>query len=153
MYISEFVVRRAAKTLACDVCCLSLLTDAASALKDQNYHLLRLKNNGGLVIPSEGTARVIRAAEWSFARLSQPISPLKLLYVVRKRIGSEDVLAFGQHGIEKHHHMLLKVVVSLFYKLRFSPHLAYGTTALDKNTITACFSKSIGHPKMWSSIM
>ncbi|RXN16700.1 THAP domain-containing 6-like isoform X1 [Labeo rohita] len=55
VYISGFVVRRALKKLSCDVCRASLVTDAASAIKDQSYHLLSLKNNGGLVIPSEGT--------------------------------------------------------------------------------------------------
>ncbi|RXN38202.1 DNA transposase THAP9 isoform X2 [Labeo rohita] len=94
VYISGFVVRRALKKLSCDVCRASLVTDAASAIKDQSYHLLSLKNNGGLVIPSEGTVRVVRAAEWvirqasaSFKR-SQPIKQLEVMYIVRKRIGS-----------------------------------------------------------------
>ncbi|RXN34360.1 THAP domain-containing 6-like isoform X1 [Labeo rohita] len=93
VYISGFVVRRALKKLSCDVCRASLVTDAASAIKDQSYHLLSLKNNGGLVIPSEGTVRVVRAAEWvirqasaSFKR-SQPIKQLEVMYIVRKRIG------------------------------------------------------------------
>ncbi|XP_026107656.1 pyruvate dehydrogenase E1 component subunit beta, mitochondrial-like [Carassius auratus] len=34
-----------------------------SVIKDQSYHLLTLKHNGGLVIPSGGTVRIIRAAE------------------------------------------------------------------------------------------
>ncbi|KAL0151767.1 hypothetical protein M9458_052918, partial [Cirrhinus mrigala] len=103
VYISGFVVRRALKKLSCDVCRASLVTDAASAIKDQSYHLLSLKNNGGLVIPSEGTVRVVRAAEWvirqasaSFKR-SQPIKQLEVMYIVRKRIGSEDVFALGEH--------------------------------------------------------
>ncbi|KAK5921393.1 hypothetical protein CgunFtcFv8_025102 [Champsocephalus gunnari] len=55
VYISGFVVRRTYKKLSCDVCRASLVTDAASASKDKSYHLLTLRNNGGLVIPSEGT--------------------------------------------------------------------------------------------------
>ncbi|CAL8388038.1 unnamed protein product [Arctogadus glacialis] len=61
VYISRFVVRQALKKLSCDVCRASLVTDAASAIKNQSYHLLCLRNNGGLVIPSEGTVRVVRA--------------------------------------------------------------------------------------------
>ena len=86
-------MRRALKKRSCDVCRASLVTDAASAIKDQSYHLLSLKNNGGLVIPSEGTVRVIRAAEWvirqasSGFRRSQPIKLLEVMYIVRKRIG------------------------------------------------------------------
>jgi hypothetical protein len=49
------------KKLSCDVCWASLETDAESACKDKSYHLLTLKSNGGLVIPSEGT---VKAAEW-----------------------------------------------------------------------------------------
>ena len=96
-------MRRALKKLSCDVCRASLMTDAASAIKDQSYHLLCLRNNGGLVIPSEGTVRVVRAAEWvirqasaSFRR-SQPLKVLEVLYIVRKRIGSEDVFVLGEH--------------------------------------------------------
>ncbi|XP_062422237.1 uncharacterized protein LOC119220563 isoform X2 [Pungitius pungitius] len=100
---SEFVVRRTLKKLSCDVCRASLLMDAESASKDQSYHLLTLKNNGGLVIPSAGTVKVVRAAEWvvrqavADSRRSQPIKLLEVLYMVRKRIGGEDVLLLGEH--------------------------------------------------------
>lgn len=46
------------------------------------------------------------------------------MYIVQKRIGSEDVFELGEHigdkqyGIDSHHHMLLTLVVSLFFKLR-----------------------------------
>ncbi|CAL8317748.1 unnamed protein product [Arctogadus glacialis] len=92
----------ALKKLSCDVCRAILVTDAASAIQDQIYHLLCLRNNGGQVIPSEGTVRVVRAAEWvirqaaSF-RPSQPIKLLEVLYIVRKRIGSEDVFVLREH--------------------------------------------------------
>ncbi|XP_062422236.1 uncharacterized protein LOC119220563 isoform X1 [Pungitius pungitius] len=84
---SEFVVRRTLKKLSCDVCRASLLMDAESASKDQSYHLLTLKNNGGLVIPSAGTVKVVRAAEWvvrqavADSRRSQPIKLLEVLYM------------------------------------------------------------------------
>ncbi|KAE8281230.1 THAP domain-containing protein 6 [Larimichthys crocea] len=128
VYISGFVVRRALKQLACDVCRASLVTDAASAIKDQSYHLLTLRNNGGLVIPSEGTVRVVREAESAIrqasanCRRSQPIKLKEVEYIVRKRIGSEDVFVLGEHisdtqyGIDSHNHTLLTLVVSLFLK-------------------------------------
>ncbi|XP_051804684.1 uncharacterized protein LOC127534177 [Acanthochromis polyacanthus] len=121
MYISGFVVRRTLKKLSCDVCRASLVTDAESARKDQSYHLLTLKNNGGLIIPSEGTVKVIRAAEWvvrqaaADSRRSHPIRMLEVLHMVRKRIGSEDVFLLGEHindtryGIDIHHHTLRKI--------------------------------------------
>jgi hypothetical protein len=153
--ISGFVVQRALKKLSCDVCRASLVTDAASAIKDQSYHLLSLKNNGGLVIPSEGTVKVVRAAEWvirqasaSFKR-SQPIKQLEVMYIVRKRIGSEDVFALGEHisetqyGIDSHHHTLLTLVVSLFFKLRLH-HIAKLTTlSLQSNNMRQKLNKSV----------
>lgn len=63
VYIAGFVVRQILKKLLCDVCRGSLVTNAAPPSLDQNYHLLILKNKGGLMIPSEGTVRVVRSAE------------------------------------------------------------------------------------------
>ncbi|CAJ1074303.1 uncharacterized protein LOC119209863 isoform X2 [Xyrichtys novacula] len=125
---TRFVVRRTLKKLSCDVCRSSLVTDAESARTYQSYHLLTLKNNGGLVITSEGTVKVIRAAEWAVrqaaadSRRSQPIKMLEVLFMVRKRIGSEDVFLLGEHindtryGIDSHHNTLLTLVVSPFFK-------------------------------------
>ena len=39
VYISEFVVRQILKKLSCDVCRVSLVTDAVPASFDQSYHL------------------------------------------------------------------------------------------------------------------
>ena len=55
------------------------------------------------------------------------------VYIVRKRIGPEDVFLLGEHiadtqyGIDSHHHTLLTLVVSLFFKLRLH-HIAKTTT-------------------------
>lgn len=63
VYISGFVVRQILRKLSCDVCRASLVTDALHASFDESYHLLTVKNNGGLMIPSEGTVKVVRSAE------------------------------------------------------------------------------------------
>lgn len=148
-------MRRALKQLACDVCRASLVTDAASAIKDQNYHLLSLRNNGGLVIPSEGTVRVIRAAESvirqasASCRRSQPIKLKEVEYIVRKTIGSEDVFVLGEHisdtqyGIDSHDNALLTLVVSLFFKLRLH-HIAKMTTlSLQSNSMRQKLNKTV----------
>ncbi|XP_041964775.1 uncharacterized protein LOC121723280 isoform X2 [Alosa sapidissima] len=155
VYISGFVVRRALKKLSCDVCRASLVTDAASAIKDQSYHLLCLRNNGGLVIPSGGTVRVVRAAEWVIrqasdsCRRSRPIQLLDITYIVRKRIGSEDVFELGEHirgtqyVIDSHHHRLLTLVASLFFKLRLH-HIAKMTTlSLQSNNMRQKLNKTV----------
>ncbi|XP_062418802.1 uncharacterized protein LOC119206920 [Pungitius pungitius] len=152
---SGFVVRRTLKKLSCDVCRASLLMDAESASKDQSYHLLTLKNNGGLVIPSAGTVKVVRAAEWVFrqavadSRRSQPIKLLEVLYMVRKRIGGEDVFLLGEHitdtryGIDSHHHTLLTLVVSLFFKLRLHHIAKMSTLSLQKDSVRQKLTKTV----------
>lgn len=155
VYISGFVVRRTLKKLSCDVCRASLLMDAESASKDQSYHLLTLKNNGGLVIPSAGTVKVVRAAEWvvrqavADSRRSQPIKLLEVLYMVRKRIGGEDVFLLGEHitdtryGIDSHHHTLLTLVVSLFFKLRLHHIAKMSTLSLQKDSVRQKLTKTV----------
>ncbi|XP_031139614.1 uncharacterized protein LOC116039000 [Sander lucioperca] len=155
VYISGFVVRRALKKLSCDVCRASLVTDAASAIKDQSYHLLTLKNNGGLVIPSEGTVSVVRAAEWvirqasASTRRSQPIKLLEVVYIVRKRIGSKDVFVLGEHigktqyGIDSHHHTLLTLVVSLFFKQRLHHIAKMINLSLQSNNMQQKLNKTV----------
>ncbi|XP_059203738.1 uncharacterized protein LOC131983135 isoform X1 [Centropristis striata] len=151
---SGFVVRRTLKKLSCNVCRASLVTDAASASKDSSYHLLTLKNNGGLVIPSEGTVRVVRAAEWvirqaSAGRRSQPIKPQEVLYIVRKRSGSDDVFLLGEHirdtqyGIDSHHHTLLTLVVSLFFKLRLHHIAKVATPSLQIDNVRQKLTKTV----------
>ena len=149
------MVRRTLKKLSCDVCRSSLVTDADSARNDQSYHLLTLKNNGGLVIPSEGTVKVVRAAEWVVrqaagdSRRSQPIKVLEVLHMVRERIGAEDVFLLGEHindtryGIDNHHSTLLSLVVSLFFKLRLH-HIAKMTTlSLQKDNVRQKLTKTV----------
>lgn len=58
-----FVFRHILKKLLCDICRGHSVTDALTATFDQSSHLLKLKKRGGLMIPYEGTARVVRSAE------------------------------------------------------------------------------------------
>ena len=148
-------MRRTLKKLSCDVCRSSLLTDAESARKDQSYHLLTLKNNGGLVIPSEGTVKVVRAAEWVIrqaaagSKRSQPMKVLQVLYMVRERIGSDDVFLLGEHindtryGIDSHHNTLLTLVVSLFFKLRLHYIAKLTTLSLQKGAVRQKLTKTV----------
>lgn len=111
VYISGFVVRKILKKLSCEVCHASLVTAAVSSSFDQSYNLLELKNNGGLMIPSEGTVKVIRAAEHAIRQNSKE-QGVRVSFVnrfVQAEIGLEDVFLLGEHiadtqfGIENHH--------------------------------------------------
>ena len=68
VYIAGFVVRKVMRQLSCDVCFNSLVCEAVPASFCDSYHLLTLKNNRDLLIPSIGTVKVIRAAEHCIRR-------------------------------------------------------------------------------------
>ncbi|RVE64488.1 hypothetical protein OJAV_G00126380 [Oryzias javanicus] len=135
VYISGYVVRKILKKLSCEVCRPSLVTAAVPSSFDQSYHLLHLRNNGGLVVPSEGTVKVVRAAERVIRRNSteQGVSVSMVNRFVRAEIGLEDVFLLGEHitetqfGIDNHHFMLMSYVVSVFHKVRLH-HMAKMTT-------------------------
>ncbi|XP_078018867.1 uncharacterized protein LOC144458909 [Epinephelus lanceolatus] len=128
VYISGFVVRQILKKLSCDVCRGSLVTDAVPTSFDQSYHLLTLKNKGGLMIPSEGTVRVVRSAE-RFIRQSTLGQAALISEFVWAEIGSEDVFFLRGHiqetqfGIDNYHFVLMSLIVSVFHKLRLH-HIA-----------------------------
>lgn len=129
VYIAGFVVRQVMKKLTCDVCCRSLVSTAVPSLGD-HYHLLTLRNNGGLLIPSYGTVKVIRSAEHRIRQASNILSAAHqcserlLKRVVKADIGSQDIFDLGNHstetqdGIDNHHYSLISRIVSCFYKLR-----------------------------------
>ncbi|CAL8331525.1 unnamed protein product [Arctogadus glacialis] len=67
--------------------------------KSKSYHLLELRSNGGLIIPSKGTVKVVRAAERAIRLHSPGKAPDEVLvaHFVREEIGTEDVFALGSH--------------------------------------------------------
>ncbi|CAL8357537.1 unnamed protein product [Gadus morhua 'NCC'] len=117
--------------LSCDVCRASLVTDASAVPFDQSYHLLELRNNGGLMIPSKGTVKMVRAAERAIRQHSPGKAPDEVVvaHFVREEIGTEDVFALGSHvqesqfGIDNHLSLLLSLVVSVFMRIRLH-HIA-----------------------------
>lgn len=129
VYIAGFVVRQVMRKLACNVCRSSLVVSTIPSF-GYNYHLLTLRNNGGLVIPSQGTVKVIRSAEHCIRRASNINSaahqcPVSLLNrVVKAEVGSEDIFGLCDHivdtqdGIDNHHFNLISLVVCTFHKLR-----------------------------------
>lgn len=134
-YISGWVVKKAVKQVSCDICRESLVSqyDIQSSTDDTSYHLLVLKNRGGLTIPSIGVIKVVKAAERCIrqAGLMVPqwnkLHRLPLLHVdrvVRAEIGTEDIFELGehisesQHGISNHHFSLISLIVSTFFHMR-----------------------------------
>ncbi len=155
VYISGFVVRQILRKLSCDVCRASLVTNAVSASFDQSYHLLTLKNNGGLMIPSEGTVKVVRSAE-RFIRQSPSGKAVKVSLIsqlVRAEIGSEDVFCLKDHieetqfGIDNHHFSLVISCVCL-PQTKDAPHYQTEHTSttewqLEKKALQSSFVQRI----------
>lgn len=131
VYIAGFVVRQVLRRLSCDVCRASLVKHAIPTSFDESYHLLVLKNNGGLMIPSDGTVKVVKAAERVIRQFQsgQALKVSVVTHVVREEIGTEDVFLLREHieetqfGIDNHHSDLLRSVVSVFFKVRLH-HIA-----------------------------
>ena len=131
VYVAGFVVKKVLQQLQCDECRFSLVTDAITSSSEDHYHLLVLRNNGGLMIPSEGVVKVIRVAE-SCLRMHgsvtsasfRPCSVLQVDSFVRRKIGSEDIfhledhIADTQDCIDNHHYRLMSFIVHSFYNLR-----------------------------------
>lgn len=92
VYISGFVVRQVLRKLFCDVCRGNLVKDAIPTLFDESYHLLILKNKDGLMIPSDGTVKVVKAAERVIRQLQsgQALKVSVVTHVVREEIGTGE---------------------------------------------------------------
>lgn len=99
VYISGFVVRQVLKCLSCDMCRGSLVSDAIPPSFDQSYHLLTLKNKGVLMIPSEGTVKVVRSAFHLAVNITTSRQSGLDQSVCLAEIGSEDVFfSWGAHS-------------------------------------------------------
>ena len=95
----------------------SLLTDAVHASFDHSYHLLTLKNKGGLVIPSGGAVKVASQRQSTSGRA---VKVFLISQFVWAEIGSEDVFFLGgaqsgkkEFGIDNRHFVLMSLVVSV----------------------------------------
>ncbi|XP_054461155.1 uncharacterized protein LOC129096406 [Anoplopoma fimbria] len=151
VYIAGFVVRQVLRKLSCGECRASLVTDAARASFDESYHLLTLKNKGGLMIPSEGTVKVVRSAERFIRQRAsgQAVSVSVVKQFVRADIWTDDVFLLKEHiqdtqfGIENHHFALLSLVVSVFHKIRLHHIAKLSTLQLQTGNSRKKLSKTI----------
>lgn len=129
VYIAGWVVKKAVTKLECNTCREVLVTDEVPHY-DRAYHLLVLKNRGGLVVPSQGTVAVIKSAEKAIRQLldinsvTKHCKPAKVEYVVKAELGTSDVFKMEnhiietQHGIDNHQYDLLSLLVHIYFTLR-----------------------------------
>ena len=70
---------------------------------DQSYHLLVLKNRGGLVVPSCGTVAVLLSAERAIRSLMNVYTVKRICklpqvaMIVKAELGTCDVFQMGAH--------------------------------------------------------
>ena len=129
-YISGFVVRKIMVNIDCGLSKASLISSPSDIRHEQMYHLLELKDNGGLVIPSQGIVDMLLSAKKAIRRemnihSAKQIPPQsKIVCIVKAEFGAADPLKLGQHiiesqdGIDNHYLDILEMMVKTFYNIR-----------------------------------
>ena len=129
-YITGWVVRKIVKTLDCEQCREMLVASAPPERYRSSCHLLKLKQTGGLIMPSSGCINIVMHAERHIRRLSaldevtRGMSLLRVQSLVLAEIGSENVFDAGEHasdtqvGIDNHYMSLIRSVVRVYFNLR-----------------------------------
>ena len=119
------------------------------------YQLIKLRNNGGLVVPSDGVVKVVACAERHLRQLSDLHSlnikakNLQLQARVLQELGSDDVLELGQHifdtveGIDHHGTSLMRRLVSSYFSLRQHHIARLHTLKLQGSSVRQSLTKTI----------
>lgn len=127
IYIGGWVVRKVLSKLSCECCRIAMVCNEPSAKYGQSYFFLKLKNNGGLVFPSEGVVDVITSAEHHLRHLKDAKPSLALLHLqtmVLSDIGTSDIFGLSEHiydtqeGLDNHHLTLVRLLVGIYFDVR-----------------------------------
>ncbi len=70
MYTYRYVVRKVLQSTVCPDCANALEANLSNGLRN-NYSLVGMKTNGGLLFPSTSVVRICKAAEKQFVLLEQ----------------------------------------------------------------------------------
>lgn len=117
-YVSGFVVRKVLCRLDCVECRLSLVATSSLVTSSDSCHFLRLKNNGGLMLPSSDVLTVIKITEQCFRTLSlREVNINKILYCVFRELEFKQIFA-SNHFADGHFYSLIKLLVETFVNLR-----------------------------------
>lgn len=122
-YISGYVVRKVLPRLACSSCRLALIT-SVSELEPSDRHLLQLKNNGGLVIPSKDVIRIVKLTENVFRCTNISQGGFRIFSKVLHEMLHLDIFK-GTHFVETDHfYSLVQSIVLCFIDIR-GHHVAH----------------------------
>ncbi|KAK6167117.1 hypothetical protein SNE40_021217 [Patella caerulea] len=153
VYISGYVVRKALPQLKCFIC-RSVIVNPATTYNNTHF-LITIKDNGGLLKPSDGLVKIITIAEKLLRYMSPKNTPshsctmLKLQAAVLEEVGGVDLLKLKSHiddthlGIDNHYYDLIRLVVGIFFKLRQHHIVRLHNIKLKAKSIRQKLTKSI----------
>ncbi|XP_050399434.1 uncharacterized protein LOC130010914 [Patella vulgata] len=127
VYISGWIIRKLSTQLSCQIC-----KDSLTGYPSDNcgvFHLLKNKQNGGLLTPSQSLVYVVMSAEkhlrrmTDVCRVNSSLNLLRLQTCVLTDCLAVDLFdsnhGYETHeGVENHNLSLIRSVVSVFFKLR-----------------------------------
>ena len=150
-YISGWVVRKIVSKIDCSTCQHSLIRKASACPSG----LLRIKNNGGLVVPSEDVVKVVNVCEKlirinSFSTKLQNVN-YEAVFVsnVISNIPSNVFAHLEEHyietsvGLDNHYYHLLKIICKEFVKLRRNHIVKIHNSSLKAKSVRQKLTKEI----------
>jgi hypothetical protein len=123
-YIAGFVVRKLLKHDDCFECRAALVCDPQdSDFQSDDRHFLRLKNNGGLVLPSKDVVHILQRCESLFRSLNlMNRKPERLFLKIYSLLG--DSVFSSTHMTENNHrYRIVRSIVFVYCAIR-SHHVA-----------------------------
>ena len=129
MYIAGWAVRKVMPTLACTLSRETLVTETLPSQYASSCHLLRLKQNGGLIVPSVPCILIIRTTEQQIRCLSSvdciepAMTSVRVPTNVLAELGSNCFVYKEKHALETqvgidNHNLSIVRTLKVFYNVR-----------------------------------
>ena len=129
VYIAGWIIHKLSVKLSCKTCKESLLSNNPDNSRGNVFHLLKHKQNGGLLVPSQSMIYVVTSAEKHLRRMTNihRVNPsLNLLRLqtcvltdcISVKLFDSTHAVETQEGVENHRVSLIRSIVSTFFKLR-----------------------------------
>ena len=135
-YIAGFVVRKVlrSKQDSCGECRVALIASSSNSdLLAEDRHFLRLKNNGGLVQPSNDVVKILRRSESSYRELPMRRRTPHGIYVHIMKLLPSDIFSGAHfHDAPEHQLRLIRSLVKVYVEIR-SFHVARMENLRDTN--------------------
>lgn len=142
-YIAGHVVRRIVPRMNCDQCKTALVSLNVSDVDACDRHFLRLKNNGGIVIPSQAAIKLIKITELTFKemRCSKAFCGRNLFSVIFQAATDKNI--FGDDHFTDSDHLYDFVITMALHSLEIRAHhqsdcVNNATTSINLFFLTQC---------------